>query len=170
MELLPIDVSKRLYERYAVTLMDPKPLTEEMRDVSSNFRATYEKGIVVTREQLFWIWYAQKKDADLSEPYDVGVLNALALAMYVCCEREPAFKEKPKGHRSQIETLVKEVEGLRARIIADQKSYSDKIGAMGKVAAENDDLASKVVELTKENSDLKKEVDELKCQLPIIDE
>jgi len=155
MELLPIDVSKQLYERYAATLMDPEPLTDEMRDCSSNFRATYEKGIVVTREQLLWIWDAHNKSADLSEPYDVGVFNALELALYVCCDQDPVFKEKPKGHRSQIEILVKEVEGLRARIIADQKSYSDKLGAMGKVAAENDDLASKVVELTKEIGDLK---------------
>ena len=155
MELLPIDVSDRLYERYAATLMDPEPLTDEMRDCSSNFRATYEKGIVVTREQLLWIWDAHNKSADLSEPYDVGVFNALELALYVCCDKEHVFREKPESHRSQIEILVKEVEGLRARIIADQKSYSDKLGAMGKVAAENDDLASKVVELKKENSDLK---------------
>jgi len=152
MELLPIDVSKQLYERYAATLMDPEPLTDEMRDVSSNFRATYQKGIVVTREQLLWIWDAHNKSADLSEPYDVGVFNALELALYVCCDQDPVFKEKPESLRSEIEGLEKAVGFLQKRLMDDQKSYADKLDAMG---AENDDLASKVVELTKEIGDLK---------------
>jgi len=164
MELLPIDVSERLYERYSATLMDPKPLTNEMRDVSSNFRATYEKGIVVTREQLFWIWNAHKKNADLSEPYDVGVLNMLALALYICCDRDPVFKEKPESLRSDIKGHKKAIELLQGRLIEEQKIYADRL------ADKDATYASEIEKLKKEVSDLKKENAGLKSQQKAVSE
>lgn len=130
MEILPIDVSERLYEKYSVTLMDPGPLTNEMRDCSSNFRATYEKGIVITREQLYLIWGAHKKNADLSEPYDVGVLNALALAMDICCDRDPVFAEKPESRLSVIEACDEAIETLKEWQRDKQKIYSERLAAM----------------------------------------
>lgn len=160
MEILPIDVSERLYEKYSVTLMDPGPLTGEMRDCSSNFRATYEKGIVITREQLYLIWGAHKKNADLSEPYDVGVLNALALAMDICCDRDPVFTEKPESRRSVIEACDEAcdeaIETLKEWQKAEKKICSEKLAAMA--------TAHKT-----EIDRLKKEIGDLKSQLSVID-
>ena len=162
MELLPIDVSERLYERYSATLMDPEPLSQEMRDVSSNFRATYEKGIVVTREQLFWIWNAHKKNADLSEPYDVGVLNMLALVLDICCDKDPVFTFKPesrrsviKAHKKRFKARDKAVSALQERLIDEQKIYSEKLAAM---------TATYVAEIDK----LKKEIGDLRAQQKVV--
>ena len=128
--------------------MDPEPLTEEMRDVSSNFRATYEKGIVTTREQLCLIWGTHKKNADLSEPYDVGVKNALALAMYIFSDKDPVFEEKPESRRSAIEACGEEIEALMEWQADKQKIYSEKLTAMAAAhAAEIDRLKKEVSDL-----------------------
>lgn len=155
MELLPIDVSERLYEKYEATLMDPGPLTGEMRDLSSNFRATYEKGIVITREQLCLIWGAHKKNADLFEPYDVGVLNALALVLDICCDRDPVFAEKPESRRSVIEACDEAIETLKEWQKDEQKIYSEKLTAMA---------AAHATEIDR----LKKEISDLRSQQKVV--
>lgn len=150
---IPKDVAERLYKRYAATLINPAPLDEMvLTNGVAGFRAIYEKGIVKPGEQLFWIWHAHKKNADLSEPYDVGVLNALALAMYIFSDKEHLFWEKPEGLRFTIDILEQKVKGLQERLLVDQKNYADK-------------LAEQTKNYAAEIAKLKEEIKTLEAQL-----
>jgi hypothetical protein len=162
MREIPKDVAERLYKRYAATLINPMPFGEMMpckndivtipETISFRVRGAYEKGIVKPDEQLFWIWHAHKKNADLSEPYDVGVLNALALAMYIFSDKEHGFWEKPTALWIAIDLLKQRVRNLQKRLFADQKDYGDKLAERTKVHVA-------------ETAKLKEEVKTLEAQL-----
>lgn len=155
---IPKDVAERLYELYAATVIDPisfdelMPCKNDIVTISDRVRAAYEKGIVIPGEQLFWIWHAHKKNADLNEPYDVGVLNALALAMYIFSDKEHGFWEKPPALRVAIDLLKQRVRNLQKRLFADQKNYGDKLVERTKVHVA-------------ETAKLKEEVKTLEAQL-----
>lgn len=142
---IPKELAQKIYEIYAVTLMKPVPFDKMFPGddpvmVSDKIRGAYERGIMKPETQLFWIHNLNRSAADFKEPYDMGVLNALEVALLIFSEKDPVFEKKPvskvadaatmatlkKGKKEQdatIRTLEKDlkeeralVKGLRAEL------------------------------------------------------
>jgi len=115
---LPKDVAERLYSIYAATLMNPVPF-EEMVLTDQHLWA-YSNGKRKPEEQLLWIHKLHRRNADMDEPYDVGVLNALEIVKAILdhdVEKVPEFVDKPEvAEVAEIEDLQPEVDALKANV------------------------------------------------------
>lgn len=180
---LPKDVAERLYAIYDATLMNPLPLEEMV--LADRVQWAYEKGKVKPEQQLSWVRNLHRQNADLHEPYDVGVLNALALAVHIFAEGEgvPVFAEKPESEdlQEQFEkagkrafALAIKVRDLNAILGTLKKDHALEINETLKKTAEElkavkkvhtDRLAAMAGEESSEVKKLKETVKKLRSDL-----
>ena len=119
MPKIPKETAEKIYEVYSATLMNPVPFDElfESKDgaiiISDKLRGAYERGILKSHEQLFWIHHLNRTDADPKEPYDMGVLNAFEVALLIFSEKDPSFEEKPESPIEVLEKLKKKEKALQ---------------------------------------------------------
>lgn len=126
---IPKELAERLYLLYEATLMNPVPFDEWDGD---KFRRIFERGIVNTEEQLFWLYNNQARAANPEDPYDLGVLNALWLVMHVVDGREPVFAEKPPNVLGEIEKFQKREKSAKAKFDKLKKEKDNQISALEK--------------------------------------
>ena len=117
------ELAESIYEIYSATVMTPVPFDEmfkaddkNMFIISDKVRGAYERGILKPDEQLFWIHNLNRTDADPAEPYDMGVLNALEVALLIFAQRDPAFNKKPESPVKLLEKLKKQDKSISAKL------------------------------------------------------
>jgi len=116
---LPKDVAERLYAVYAATMMNPAPLI-----ITDQTRGAYETGRLKPKEQLFWLYKFHANEADLMEPYDIGVFNALEIVMSIFTDKAPEFADKPESQEDELERLRETI----ARLEESAADSSKKVG------------------------------------------
>lgn len=129
MAKIPKELAERLYSLYEATLMNPVPFDEWDGD---KLRRVFERGIVKTEEQLFWLYNNQAQAANPEDPYDLGVLNALWLVMHVVDGREPAFVEKPPNVLGEIAKLQKREKSAKTKFDKIKKEKDSIISTLEK--------------------------------------
>ncbi len=158
MAKIPKDVAEKVYRRYEATMMFPKSF-EEMFAIAGDFFVindrewqAYERGIVKPAEQTARIYNLHKAAADLDEPYDVGVLNSLELALSVFTGTELDLQVKPKSQREALEKALKKDKAsikrfakLKKDFDSDAKKLYDKYESAR--AAVNDQKKSHAAEV-----------------------
>ena len=157
---LPEDVAGRLYAIYSATLTNPVPLDEMV--LTDQAQWAYSKGKVKPEQQLSWIRNLHRRNADLDEPYDVGVLNALEIAMFIFAsdERFPEFADKPE-YKDLLQEVVDKA-NKRAKALAK------KAGDLQKNLRDSKTVAVKIKEKhASELKKLKKTTDAYKKELVI---
>ncbi len=102
MSKIPKELAERLYDLYATTLVSPLPFNKWNAD---KMRRAFETGIVKPEEQLLWIYHQHVQAANHDESYDLGVLNALELLMFIFNGRDPDFVKKPKSQQGANKSL-----------------------------------------------------------------
>ncbi len=131
---IPKEVAERIYELYESTLISPVPFEEmfevkgDVVTISDQDKHAYERGIIKPEGQLFWIRKRQALAADPEEPYDMGVMAGLGLALFVITGGEPVFVEKPKSVKDlkeKVSTDKKEL-GATKRALASAKRELEK--------------------------------------------
>ena len=156
---LPIDAAEKLYDRYASTRMDPKPMDEIMPikdgacEIEDRVRWAFEKGIVSVEDQLSWIYNLHVATADLEENYDVAVLNALRLTMYVVTGVDREFEAKPESFKDKVAYVSKMHKTLKTKSANAREAHKDEVD---KLKAEIEKLNGAVKVLKEAVEDAKK--------------
>jgi hypothetical protein len=102
--------------------MNPVPFDEvfevegDVVVISDKLRGAYERGILKPDEQLFWIHNLNRSEANFDEPYDMGVLNALEVALLIFSEKDPSFEEKPGSPVELLEKLKKKDKSTQTKL------------------------------------------------------
>ena len=152
MAKIPLDVAIKIYDRYASTLMHPKSIDEIMPaqagfcEIDDRFRWAFEKGIVSIEDQLSCIYNLHAVNADLDENYDVAVLNALRLTMYVVTGIDREVEAKPESFKDKVAYVSKIHKALKTKSANAKKAHE----------AEVDKLKAEIEKLNEVIKDVKK--------------
>ncbi len=165
---LPEGVAERLYAIYAATLANPLPPEEVVS--TDQFLWAFSKGKRKPEQQLSWLHNLQSQHADLHEPYDMGVLNAFRIAMFVFAHAEadlPAFAGKPevKDLQPEIDKANKRAMALAKTVVELQEKAAEELATVKKV--HTDRLAAMAGEESVEIKKLKDAVKKLKANLKV---
>ncbi len=152
MAKIPLDAAEKLYDRYASTLMHPKPMDEIMPaiagtdfcEIEDRFRWAFERGIVSIEDQLTWVHNLHAVNADPEENYDVAVSNALRLTMYIVTGVDREAEAKPESFKDKVAYVTKMHKALKTKSANVKKAHEDEVDKLkGMIAKLEEKIKSK---------------------------
>lgn len=153
MPKIPKDVAERVYGQYEITLQDPMlfeemftPCAGGMFEFSEQHKHAYSRGSLKPEGQLNRIRNLHKKEFNPSEPYDIGVFNALELVAHIYGGKGPEFVEKPesvKDLKERVSEGKKELGATKRALAAAKRTIAERVKELSQAVKGNAKKASK---------------------------
>ena len=131
------DVAERIYSFYSATMMSPVKF-DELFSVGENGRMevddkilhAYERGIVITNQQVAGMHNLHRRNMNEYEPYDVGVLNTLSMMLFILGVKPINIEDKPPGLADlEVEFKARAKEFVEVANL-EREHYQERIATM----------------------------------------